>query len=127
MEEFKNYKDYEKHYSEEGLMNKLVYKGKNIGTKLIYNVLILYYITQSPDVSKEDKLLIYGGLGYFILPIDLIPDFIPVFGYMDDMSVLTYIIYKVFSLITPEIQEQAKKKIHDWFGETDEEDFYLLR
>jgi len=33
--------------------------------------------------------MIGGGLLYFILPTDLIPDFIPVIGYLDDLAVLT--------------------------------------
>ena len=35
--------------------------------------------------------MIGGGLLYFILPADLIPDFIPVVGYLDDLAVLTTI------------------------------------
>jgi uncharacterized membrane protein YkvA (DUF1232 family) len=35
--------------------------------------------------------MIGGGLLYFILPADLIPDFIPVIGYLDDLAVLTTI------------------------------------
>jgi uncharacterized membrane protein YkvA (DUF1232 family) len=35
--------------------------------------------------------MIGGGLLYFILPVDLIPDFIPIVGYLDDLAVLTTI------------------------------------
>jgi uncharacterized membrane protein YkvA (DUF1232 family) len=35
--------------------------------------------------------MIGGGLLYFILPADLVPDFIPVIGYLDDLAVLTTI------------------------------------
>ena len=35
--------------------------------------------------------MIGGGLLYFILPTDLIPDFIPVIGYVDDLAVITTI------------------------------------
>ncbi len=35
--------------------------------------------------------MIGGGLLYFILPADLIPDFIPVIGYLDDLAILTTI------------------------------------
>ena len=49
------------------------------------------------SVNEKYKLppasvaMIGGGLLYFILPVDLIPDFIPVIGYLDDLAVLTTI------------------------------------
>lgn len=36
--------------------------------------------------------MIGGGLLYFILPADLVPDFIPIVGYLDDLAVLTTIV-----------------------------------
>jgi uncharacterized membrane protein YkvA (DUF1232 family) len=49
------------------------------------------------------KALIYGAIGYIILPIDLIPDFIPVIGFTDDLAtaagvVLAIMVYSNFSL-----------------------------
>ena len=42
-------------------------------------------------VSKSTIMLLAGGLAYLALPIDLVPDFIPVAGWMDDASVLGWI------------------------------------
>lgn len=42
-------------------------------------------------VSKSTLALLAGGLAYLALPIDLVPDFIPVAGWMDDAAVLTWI------------------------------------
>ena len=42
-------------------------------------------------VSKSTLALLAGGLAYLALPIDLVPDFIPVAGWMDDAGVLGWI------------------------------------
>jgi uncharacterized membrane protein YkvA (DUF1232 family) len=42
-------------------------------------------------VSNKTILSLVVGLLYFLIPFDLVPDFIPVVGYMDDISVLIYI------------------------------------
>jgi curved DNA-binding protein CbpA len=60
------------------------------------NVLVLYALFKD-TVSGKFKMppatvaMIGGGLLYFILPVDLIPDFIPGIGYLDDLAVLTTI------------------------------------
>ena len=42
-------------------------------------------------VSKATIALLAGGLAYLALPVDIVPDFIPVAGWMDDAAVLTWI------------------------------------
>lgn len=117
-----NYNKYEKHYSEESLKDKILKVAKEAGVKVIYGVLALYYILQSDNVSITDKAKIYGALGYFILPIDLIPDFIPVAGYTDDLSAIIWALYSVRKNVTPEIKQKAKDKLKDWFDEIDEKE-----
>ena len=67
-----------------------------------------------------DRAKILGALGYFILPIDLIPDFIPVAGYTDDLAALVWGVYCVIKSITPEVKAQAAEKLHEWFGDFDD-------
>jgi uncharacterized membrane protein YkvA (DUF1232 family) len=108
---------YQKHYSDEDFWNKVKSVAKKAGGKVIYVALLLYYVLKSPSVSSQDKLLIIGALGYFILPADLIPDFITVAGFTDDFAAL-YACYKtVKNNITPEIEQQATKTFRDWFGD----------
>jgi len=45
---------------------------------------------RSKKLSLADKLVAYGALFYLILPFDLIPDSIPVFGYIDDFGILGF-------------------------------------
>ena len=114
-----NIESYQSNYSESGLWKKVKSVAKKAGVKTIYMVLLLHYVLKSPDVSLEDKAKIYGALGYFILPIDLIPDFIPVVGYSDDVAALAFALHAVWKNVTPEIKEQAQRKLREWFGRFD--------
>lgn len=118
----KNYKKYEQFYSEEGLMDKLTKFGRKAGVKTVYAALLLYYVLLSKDVPVKEKGLIIGALGYLILPIDLIPDAIPVAGFTDDLTALTYAIHAVRCHISPEIEDQSKGKLREWFDSFTEAD-----
>ena len=110
-----NIESYQSNYSESGLWKKVKSVAKKAGIKTIYMVLLLHYVLKSPDVPLEDKAKIYGALGYFILPIDLIPDFIPAVGYSDDVAALAFALHAVWKNVTPEIKEQAQRKLREWF------------
>ena len=111
-----NIESYQSEYSESGLWKKVKTVAKKASIKTIYMVLLLHYVLKSPNVSIEDKAKIYGALGYFILPIDLIPDFIPIVGYSDDVAALAYALHAVWKNVTPEIKQQAQQKLRSWFG-----------
>ena len=49
----------------------------------------LLHAIRSPSVSARNKAICIGALLYFINPIDLIPDHLPVIGYLDDFAVLS--------------------------------------
>ena len=111
---------YEKNYSEEGLWQKMGNVAKKAGLKTLYMVLLLYYVLKDSSTPKQYKAMIIGALGYFILPLDLIPDFVPVVGYSDDVAALAGALLAVAKCVSPEIENQAKEKLKEWFGEYDE-------
>ncbi len=57
------------------------------------------------------KAVLIGALAYFVLPDDVIPDFLPVIGYTDDAAVLAAAIKLVASHITPEHREAALRML----------------
>jgi len=104
-------------FSKRDFAEKISRIAKRAGAKLVYAALILYYTLQSDKVSKKDKAIIIGALGYMISPLDAIPDAIPIAGLTDDLAVLLYVLKKVWTDIDPEIQEKAKKRLSRWFDD----------
>ena len=116
----KNIEKYQENYSESNLQRKLTSVARWAGAKVVYAVLLLYYVLRNPNVSTADKNKIYGALGYFILPTDLILDIIPLAGYTDDMAAIMWAIHTVAKNITPEIKAKAKAKLGEWFDNYNE-------
>ena len=103
-------------YSDAGFWRKLLDFAKAAGREVVELALELYYALQSPATPAWAKAVILGALGYFISPVDLIPDFIPVVGYTDDLGVLAAAVGTVATYITPEHKAAAAAKVQEWFG-----------
>ena len=108
---------YTKYYSEVTLFDKLKTSAKKIGRKLLCYVLTLYYALLEGDLTIKEKGMIVASLGYFILPVDIIPDMMLPAGYSDDLALLTYVFMKLKGAITPEIKLKAKIKIGEYLGD----------
>ena len=115
--ELPDFMSYANKFSQAEFTEKIARIAKRAGAKLVYAALILYYTLQSDKVSKTDKAIIIGALGYMISPLDVIPDAIPIAGLTDDLAVLLYVLKKVWTGIDPEIVAQAKEKLSRWFDE----------
>lgn len=115
------YSKYESSYTEENLQTKLMKYGKKIGVNTTYYILLLYQMIVSNTVSIADKAIIIAALGYFISPLDVIPDIIIGTGFIDDVSVMLIALRQVVKNITPEIKQQAKERLGKMFDFTDEE------
>ena len=120
--ELPDFMSYANKFSQTEFAEKIARIAKRAGAKLVYAALILYYTLQSDKVSKADKAIIIGALGYMISPLDVIPDAIPIAGLTDDLAVLLYVLKKVWTGIDPEIVEQAKSKLSRWFDEEEIEE-----
>ncbi|MAU40375.1 MAG: hypothetical protein CMF31_02020 [Kordiimonas sp.] len=68
-----------------------------------------YYCAVDPKTPFKAKALLMGALAYFVIPTDLIPDFMAVVGYGDDLSVLMATIAMVREHMTPDHMERAEK------------------
>ena len=116
MESYKNTQNYEKYYNEGAFWSKMKNITKKAGLKLIYLAFLLYYTLSSYTISTMDRTIIIGALGYFIFPLDIIPDYIPFFGYTDDLTILLYAYRRVKVNITDDIRNNAKNKLSSFFG-----------
>jgi uncharacterized membrane protein YkvA (DUF1232 family) len=60
-------------------------------------VRLLGGLLKDPRVSLTDKLLVVGAIAYIVMPIDLIPDFIPFFGEIDDLYILVLALQRLIA------------------------------
>ena len=74
-------------YVDENLWGKLEKSGKRIS--FAKDILALYQYMKDPIVKWYRKAIVVAALIYFIVPIDTIPDMTPLFGYLDDLGVIT--------------------------------------
>lgn len=121
MKESDKMKKYQKHYNEKEFLSKIFKYAKTAGINVVYVGLLLFYTLQNPKLPRKLKNMVIGSLGYFILPIDLVPDMIPLAGYTDDLGILMAAVVMVAFYIDEEAKMKAKEKLKDLFGEYDEE------
>jgi len=75
---------------------------------LMRDVHAIYLAARDPRVPWYAKILAMAVAGYALSPIDLIPDFIPVLGYLDDLIIVPLGIWLVVSLIPPQIMAEYR-------------------
>ena len=83
----------------------------------------LWFACRHPATPWAPKILCLFVVGYALSPIDLIPDFIPVLGYLDDVLLLPGLIWLAVRLLPPAVWAKAvPKPIDGWpSGEPDHE------
>lgn len=112
-------------YSPEKLFIKIGDVAKSAGVKVIYAVLLLYYALFDEEVPINDKMIVIGALGYFILPLDLIPDILPG-GYTDDFGALILALKSIWDNITSSTHSKARARLNSWFNNVDPSDLKLF-
>lgn len=76
----------------------------------------IYLASRDPRVPWHAKILAIAVAGYALSPIDLIPDFIPIVGYLDDLIIVPLGIWLVVSLIPDEIMVEYRAKASEAIG-----------
>lgn len=113
-------------YSEERFLDKISRYAKKAGVKTVYASLLLYYAVFDKNFPIAQRAIIIGALGYFILPIDLVPDAVPMLGYTDDLAAMIYAVKTVWEYITPEVKEKAHNKVKSIFKDVTDEELVLF-
>ena len=113
-----NLNRYADHYSPTKLFAKIKGVAKTAGVNVIYTVLILYYATFDKSLPVKDRLMVVAALGYFMLPVDFIPDMLPG-GFVDDAATLTYVIRHIWKNLSAGTIRKAKEQLKEWFPDVD--------
>ncbi len=67
------------------------------------------------DTPHQARLTVLAALTYLLVPVDLIPDFLPGIGFGDDMVALTALLGLCGRHVTPEIRRRAQSRLDRWF------------
>ncbi|EFN53849.1 hypothetical protein CHLNCDRAFT_14586, partial [Chlorella variabilis] len=78
--------------------------------KLKREVLALHYATHDARLGVLPRLLAFLAIAYALSPLDLIPDFIPVLGLVDDVLILGALLFVAIRLIPHEVMEDARRR-----------------
>jgi len=72
----------------------------------VEDALAAYYCAMDPATPLPVKAVLFGALAYFILPLDIIPDFIGLVGFTDDAAVL----YAAIRIVAPHIKDGHRQQ-----------------
>ena len=81
------------------------------GLPFAEDLLTAYYCAFDRDTPLQVKAALLAALAYFVLPIDFIPDVLPILGFTDDAAVLATAIRMVAAHLRPEHREAARRAI----------------
>jgi uncharacterized membrane protein YkvA (DUF1232 family) len=92
---------------------KLTRKLKEKATRLKNEILAISLAFKDKRTPLMAKIMIGIIVGYAISPIDLIPDFIPVIGYLDDLIILPALMVITVKMIPAEVLEDCRKQVKE--------------
>lgn len=78
-------------------------------------VLVLWFALKNPQTSFSARVLAFLTVTYALSPIDLIPDFIPVLGYLDDLIIVPLLIWMTLKLVPEDVMSLSVKQAQEWF------------
>ncbi|MDA8428858.1 MAG: YkvA family protein [Geobacteraceae bacterium] len=107
--------DFSVSYDESSFWEKIAGFAKKAGSEVIEKALILFYVLQDSETPLWARTVVVGALGYFISPLDAIPDVIPLAGFTDDLAVLAGACLTVGACINAEHKAKAASKVSEWF------------
>lgn len=106
---------YEEHFEESSFWENAKNSVSRFGREALKQSLTLYYCMMDYDTPLTVKAGIASTLGYFLFPLDVIPDLIPGAGYVDDASAIGATFSAFLFFIKPQHKERAEEKLTEWF------------
>jgi uncharacterized membrane protein YkvA (DUF1232 family) len=97
---------------DEGALRRLL---RRAGRTIARPALECLELLQDPATPAPVKITVLAALTYLLVPLDLVPDFIPAAGFSDDLVALTTLLGMCGTHITPAIRQRAQRKLDAWF------------
>ena len=97
---------------DEGVLRRLL---RRAGRAIAAPALEALEVILDQDTPPQARLSMLAALTYLLVPTDLIPDFLPIAGFSDDLVALTAVISLCNKHITSEIRVRAQRRLDRWF------------
>jgi uncharacterized membrane protein YkvA (DUF1232 family) len=95
----------------------MIEKLRRWALELKSQLMTLWFCRSHPDTPLSAKILAAAVVAYAFSPIDLIPDFIPVLGYLDDLILVPLGIYLVLKLLPRHVITASREKADMWIAQ----------
>jgi len=89
---------------------KVIEKAKQLFKWILQNGYLLYLIVRHPKTPWYIRLVMFVPLAYVLFPMDIISDFLPFLGQLDDFVILRYGYLVLFKMIPPMVLEESRKR-----------------
>jgi uncharacterized membrane protein YkvA (DUF1232 family) len=81
------------------------------------DVMTLWFVLKHPQAPWYARALAALLTAYALSPIDLIPDFIPVLGYLDDLIIVPMGIWLLLKIIPAQVLDECRSQADEWFSQ----------
>ena len=81
------------------------------------DVMTLWFALKHPRTPWYARILAAIVTAYALSPVDLIPDFIPVLGYLDDLILVPLGVWLLLKMVPPEVLADSRAQAQTWFLE----------
>ncbi len=97
---------------DESIFKKVLLKA---GRSIAKPALEAFEMILDTSTPPQARVSLVAALTYLIMPIDLMPDFVPVAGFSDDLVAITAVISLWSQHMSPAIRNRARQKLDKWF------------
>jgi uncharacterized membrane protein YkvA (DUF1232 family) len=80
------------------------------------DVLALWFALKYPSISIWAKAIAFVAVAYALSPIDMIPDVIPVLGYLDDLIIVPVLVWFALKLVPIDVLKQSREQAAEWIN-----------
>lgn len=109
--EMDKYVAYGENYNEDDFWQKMKSLPRSAVGKVMEQAFLLRELLLDSSTPLWIKGTLVGVLGYLILPIDLVPDFIPIVGYADDLAAMGIVLANLDHMVTDDIRQKAQARL----------------
>ncbi len=84
---------------------------REIARRLKTELAVYRLVLKHPQTPMLAKILLGLAVGYVLLPFDLIPDFIPLIGHLDELVIVPGLVYLALRLVPDNVMAECRQKV----------------